>query len=221
MKVAFSVFAESVKEEQPYCSILQTRSNYHCRWLLLKAKNTVGVINRKRGYYVIQSACVSKSVQRDMIINRDALPLSPVYDEVINSVETWGKSIKSSWSQDVYHYIFQRAKIDTDEQTIYLECLYRLVRKLTRELVGPARTRLLDGWIEFFDANYGDYIGDFKTLTIATIEYVEDSMNETNAAWNHMSETPSLHVVASEGQVTIASPALIPPSPVSSQSSPW
>ena len=208
---AFLQFTKTVGLQQPYCDVLLTRSNYHCKWLLLTAKSTKGILRRRRGYYVIQSSCLSKSTQRHLIVSGEALPLSPVYDEVINCIETWGNTLKPGWAQDVYHYIFNNRN-DTEKKSIYAECLYKLIRKMARAYVGPTRLELINGWIDYFDANYDYHQEDFHRFTIASIRFIEDTITLRDWVWNNPELTPSMQTPQLEESANI-----VPPSPVKNE----
>lgn len=213
MKLDFEHFASTTGLNQPYCDVLQTRSNYHCKWLLLKAKSTAGILRRKRGFYVLQAVCVSKTTQRDMIIRGEAIPLSPVYDDLINCIETWGNRLKSGWAQDVYHYIHENLN-DTDKQSIYSECIYKLVRRVVSSaFTGPTRVSLIEEWIDYFDVNYDMWSNDFYRLAVATVQFLDDRILEMQYAWNYADQIASTQSPQQETEL-ISAAHIVPSSPV-------
>ena len=89
-----AAFMAKKSKEHPYCAVLQTRSGYHCKWLLLKASSTRGIIRRKKGFFVLPTSSLTHRSLQELIVSGDALPLSPVYHLIAVILPLAGNSLQ-------------------------------------------------------------------------------------------------------------------------------
>lgn len=239
---AFKQFLEANSNQHPYCDLRTTRSNYHCKWLMLKAAHPTS-IRRRNGYFVLQSSCVSKSIQNEMIVSGTALPMPPMYDDIIDCVETWGTHLKCGWNLTVYEYLYKNANLPETKHSLYGECLYPMVKsKIAKHfMVATRREAIVAEWIKYYDTAF--HTGeDFFMLAVGSMQLIRERADEdTQRAQEemqqemdrirrirHSAELAELNhgiVVSSpvpsavvSSAVVSSSPDIVPPSPVSSQS---
>lgn len=210
---AFKAFADSVEGVYPYCELRSTRSNFHCKWLLLKAKKTA-LANRPGGYFVLQSSCISKEIQRELIISKEALPVAPVFETIIESAETWLTTVKKGWDQEALDYVYHHSDTQKEEFTVYQELVKMVIQPRIAEyfLEHAVQESIMQEWMVYFGFMYTMVTSDFKRLVSGSINYTDTRIG---AWWNSTATNSSTPQLTESHPV----PNVVPPSPVSSQSS--
>ena len=213
---AFKRFMDKAEGEYPYCDLRVTRSNYHCKWLLLKAPKSATLRSKRGAHYVLHSSCLPKKIQRDMIRSGTAFPLPPHYDDVVDCIETWGRDMKKGWDQNVYEYMYESIHDGDSKRVLFGECIFLLIRAKVNAYFpnGTTRDNIMQGWVDYYEFTFEDVTQDFSLLTIDSINFVdwligihrEDSQVNTAVATPQLDPDYSL-------------PNVVPLSPVSSSTS--
>ena len=148
-----------------------------------------------------------------MFVSGSALPLPPVYDEIIDCVETWGATFKCGWNTSVYKYIYRNIATEESKHTLYGECLFPLVKaKIDKYFLFDAREAMFFNWVDYFDALFATG-ADFFTLSTGSLRFIRERAEEASMPmllYTTANTTPERAVVSN--------PDIVPPSPESSQS---
>ena len=209
---AFKRFMDKAGAEHPYCNLRTTRSNYYCKWLLLKASKPATKSSRSGVYTVLQSSSLPKKIERDMIRSGTAFPLPPFYDGIIDCVESWGKDMHKGWEQAVYEYLYETIHDGETKYQVYYSCLLLLV-SLKLSLYSTSTSEgIMNAWVDYYGSTFTNITEDFEELTVNSINYVEwligipqSQQADVNTALN----TPQL-------ETPLSYPHVVPLSPVSS-----
>ena len=177
-KAVFSAFLEANRSVFPYKDIRCTRTAYHPKWILFLSPCFTGSLNRPRNYFLLHVSCVSKSEVQQLIVSKAAYPLPSDYDEVIDVIDWWGRSLSGRWQQEVLTLV-HRSLSTNKSMTRY--CLMReslellLIALMDGYSVNnhEARASLLAAFQSCFQIMYemtsGEYI--FRELAVKTIHF--------------------------------------------------
>ena len=163
----------------PYNSIRRTRSGLHPKWMLIHQKNH-GVCFRPNGFFVCPAGNLPTTAVQNIIISESGYPLPPVYCEVAEVVEHWGRGINPRWEQKVLEWFYQdlrhgcpEEKCDLFHGAIHL--LIDAMNETRAEILQPYF--LSEEWNQFFEVAYlTDH--DFYSLAVKSVQFCDGLFEE-------------------------------------------
>ena len=101
MLISFKEFMFTEGNKFPYNNLKVTRNGIHPRWLLTEGSYSSGSLLRTRNFFLIPSSSLPKKTVQRLILDKAVLPLPDDFCDVVDCMETWGRSLSYRWEQEV------------------------------------------------------------------------------------------------------------------------
>ena len=134
-KEAFTAFKKENSNRFPYSEIMCTRTSYHAKWLLFNCKKQTSH-HRPKEFFLLPTATLPLDQVQCLIMDKTAIPLPPLYSEVVDCTEWWGRFVAPKWEQDIlemfHHYLTDNSFGYDDlnhRKDLFYDCIAILVSK--------------------------------------------------------------------------------------------
>ena len=164
MKVSFTdiqPFLQKNGRKFPYNQVSKTCRSFYPKWVVLKERH--GQTN-----VTLPSSAIDKRTFNHLIITKQAWPLSPFMDQILDHVESWGREEDASQYRNVLGWIAHICieGIRRDNLGLLYDCVAFRVRDIVQEYTGSRITSLtrllLNNWREAFFRMYASGLTDLR-----------------------------------------------------------
>ena len=171
-KDSFACFVADNGHLYPYNSIRITRTSFHCNWLLCKGRGKTSLF-RQNQYYILNASAVSLDTMKMMILSSDATPVPVAYNDIMDTVEWWGRRVSGNWQQFVLKSLMEM-KQPIKKKSLHLIFLQALVRdKITMRYINEEIiTETLIEYNQWYDQKWRP-ASHFFDIAIKTIEWID------------------------------------------------
>ena len=91
----------------------------------------VGSLFRPRNLFVVPSSCMRKDHVQELIFSKEAVPLPLDYDDIMDVMEWWGRSVSGTWQQSAMKLLFD--SITTNHSMSWKDAIYESLVLLLEE----------------------------------------------------------------------------------------
>ena len=187
MKVSlttFRAFLQHNGRKFPYNQVRKTRRTFYPKWIVLQERHGRNV--------TLPSSTIDKETLNHLIISKQAWPLSPVMDEIVDYMDCWGRVENARWYQNVIDWIAYLCYngIRRCNQGLLYDCAAMRLRDMVSRCAGATTelTRvILKRWRTEFFRMYDCGITDFATLYEESSEFVVNEL-ENSIPTSHSAE---------------------------------
>ena len=146
----------------------KTRRAFYPKWIILR--------DHGHSYVTLPSSSLDRPTLTHLIITKQAWPLSPFMDEILDHMECWGREEDGKWYRKVLNWISHICAegIRRDNLGLLYDCIALRVRDIVDRY---ARTTLLtrsllQKWREHFFRMYASGLTGFAELYEDSIDFV-------------------------------------------------
>lgn len=175
LKKKFTCFLQEYGARYPCNEIPSTRQGFRCKWLLIQGGNAV--LRRESDLYAIPSSSFDRPTFIHLIVTRQALPLTPQMDQVMDWMDSWGRGISSVWYDHVVDLFCLHLEEETfiSNEILLKEVVYLHMEKMVWDhfLAGDDLGHyILDEWHAYFNQVFHHSTKDFFYLATKSIFFV-------------------------------------------------
>ena len=160
----------------PYSDVRKTRRSFHVKWLLLRAPHR---------FVTLPSLSLKKSTVNYLVVTKQAWPVTPLMETIIEHMEFIGREEDPVWHRQVVDWLafICREGIKRDAIGILYDCVAfrarRIVYRNTLSTTSGLTASLLDGRREQFFHHYHNVSTDFASLKDASLAHLEHEIEST------------------------------------------
>jgi hypothetical protein len=200
---SFACFVADNGHLFPYNSIRITRTSFHCKWLLCKGCGKTSLFCQNQ-YYILNTSALSLNTMKMMIVSSDAVPVPVAYNDIMDTVEWWGRRVSGNWQQFVLKSLMEM-KQPIEKKLLHHIFLQALVReKITmrynnEEII----TETFTEYNQWYEQKWRP-ASHFFDIAIKTIEWIDRyfGVNNNNTAMlsNNIISSQEHSVVTTEDE---------------------
>lgn len=203
-KTIFDRFCSDKATECPFNNIRIARNAFHCKWLVSKGCGATSVF--RRGHcHLIPTSALSLATVNTTIANGNAFPVPTNLNDVVDTVEWWGRRVSSAWEQTLLHLLMNDCFKDKNTPIIshqHFAFVAILLQERIREHVAHGSDdfeNTMSAHVEWFDNNWQP--------TLPFFDFVIQSLR-----WLHADSPISNHFNVTPQQVTlpVVTPTRVP-----------
>ena len=184
-KEAFDYFCTLYGSDFPYCQLKKTRTQfYDVKYVIITSKGNVTVPRKETPLAVVLSSSFDKETLRHLLLSKQAVPLSPAMEKVMDWMYCWGRSKSRRWYDETIELFsfYCHEKIPICERELFFEVIAIKIRQdihdsyVHTDLIG---WMTYNEWVDYFNFYYDNCSTHFYDLTTKSIWYVRDRCDTT------------------------------------------
>jgi len=108
----------------PHSDIKSTRNGYCCKWLLLESKGGVSMVGQREGrFFTLPTSTIDSYTLQHLIATKQANPLTPEMEDVLDAMGVWGRKINEEWHQRVLSIFARSMELRKSRKKLCKECI--------------------------------------------------------------------------------------------------
>ena len=176
----FRVFLQEHGRIYPYRDCLKTRRRMHVKWLLMeKRQPTVGGEDTK--WTILHSNTFDNDTVTHLIVSMQALPVPPTVSEVLDGIQSWGKSLDPEWcncATDYMGYLCWNGFELQSEDIFFHLIKMRIDLMLQRHASDLPFASIMEDWECYYKWSFHYKGRVFADLCLSSFEYVKSILEE-------------------------------------------
>lgn len=130
----------------------------------------------------MQKSCFDNSTTANhLIATKKAFHLPPDYDEVMDIMDWWGRTISPKWHGtilEVFYFDLSDKKNKVNRESLFKQCISERVVEMLEVLTINAWVVpwIYQRWSYFFDETYNKETRDFFGCCVKSIRFVRDNI---------------------------------------------
>jgi len=157
----------------PCSDVKSTRNGYHCKWLLLQS-NAGGQIDRR---IPLHTSTIDSATLQHLIVTKQAYPLPPDMEDVLEAMVVWGKRTDEEWYQHVlttFSTLMEMGNQKTRKQ-LFQQCVeVRVFDIIMSQMLSPRLVQaMLIEWKLCFEDLYECRTRCYYQISIRSINYMD------------------------------------------------
>ena len=184
----------------PFKELSLTRGSIKCKWLLLRSswRGIRGVLGVEVQYFPVLTSTLPSNTVLELIMNEDALPLTPLLAEIMDSMFIWGNGKSSTWYNDtveLFAYLLEDGINNKREDLMRAQIGLYVDRALETHVTGDIqRDMIWHNWKTYFTEEVYNAGTPYFDIALNSIAYANWAIAQHN--YNH--PVPLPEVVNSE-----------------------
>lgn len=183
-RAEFNYFLQQYGASYPYNAITSTRQGFRSKWLML-AMLDFAPMRRHSELYVIPSSAFSKKTATNLIATRQAIPLTPDMDEVMECMDCWGRNVNHVWYELTLNVLEEYLLRDegVKRELLFLHVILIRIRGVVNRYDFPVATKegLINEWMEFYGNLYDYTTKDFYELALRSFQFIRAKITHLNS----------------------------------------